>query len=265
MLPKFDGSIFCGCAGFLLLFPALLYVVAPIVVKNRLTVKAVGTIHTVLAEQLPADVAAFIGATVQTLAPLGFRAVLSAREEDMTPGVTCYILVFVNAATGDTAMAQFAISSLPRGPQRVPTIMFSTKFPDGSSVITTTFSEPIYPPDPRVAAISLPDLRDATLLWEIHRRRRERLAPGAIGVPVPQGREIQALADENAKLLARVAAAGYLTLDADGERYRPTWKGACLMSWKLLPPLRQLRRARRRARARAELRELSIDLSPARN
>ena len=259
MLQDFDSGIVFTAASVLLLLPAVLYIVGPVVIRYRHTMKSVGTLHPVMAEQVPADVAAFIGGTVHEVAPLGFRPVLNVREEDLTPGVYEYTLLFVNQGTGDTAMALFTISSFAHFQQRLPTITLSTKFADGTSVVTTTFGDSLFPRDPRVRGLSLPKLRNTPLLVEIHRRRRARVAPGVAAVLPPPGEELRALIEEHAQALARIASAGYLAFDARRQRYRLTWKGAYLMTWKLLPPVRQLIRARRRAGARTELRELGID------
>jgi hypothetical protein len=51
---------------------------------------------------------------------------------------------------------------------------------------------------------------------------------------------------------------GYFWLDRTANAYRPTWKGAAMMCWKLLPPMSTLRHARIRRRAAQLLAELGL-------
>ena len=50
---------------------------------------------------------------------------------------------------------------------------------------------------------------------------------------------------------------GYWWRDEDSRVYRPTWKGAVLMTLRSLPPLRQLIRRRRERRASAVTRAIA--------
>jgi hypothetical protein len=53
---------------------------------------------------------------------------------------------------------------------------------------------------------------------------------------------------------ARFKECGYFYLDPEADCYRPTWKGAVLLTWKLLWPVSAIRRARIRRHAEALLR-----------
>jgi hypothetical protein len=64
---------------------------------------------------------------------------------------------------------------------------------------------------------------------------------------------------------AEVIGPGYMYLSPADKMYRPTWKGAFLMTWPLMWPMTVLRRAARDRRARRLLAELEGDggkLSP---
>jgi hypothetical protein len=56
--------------------------------------------------------------------------------------------------------------------------------------------------------------------------------------------------------LEDAARAGYMALSPDGETYRPTWKGAFLMTWKQLWPAKGILRAARDRTARRLIAEL---------
>jgi hypothetical protein len=49
---------------------------------------------------------------------------------------------------------------------------------------------------------------------------------------------------------------GYFIRDEAGLTYRPTWKSACLMTWRLCWPIKQILAALKRARTERLLREL---------
>jgi hypothetical protein len=80
----------------------------------------------------------------------------------------------------------------------------------------------------------------------------KRLAVGADPVAyLIEGRE---------RILAHHVATGYYYLDEARDIYRPTWKGAVLMTWRLLWPIRPLYRAWRRRPTHAFLRERGLHL-----
>ena len=52
--------------------------------------------------------------------------------------------------------------------------------------------------------------------------------------------------------------AGYVYVDPGTGAYRPTWKGAALMTWRLLWPMKTIARARLRRRASALVAALNV-------
>jgi uncharacterized protein DUF4253 len=73
------------------------------------------------------------------------------------------------------------------------------------------------------------------------------------------------LAAAMARELRQQVDTGYFWLDSTLDAYRPTWKGAWLMCWKLLQPFRDFGEWRSDQRAKALLRELNLegdDVSP---
>ena len=67
------------------------------------------------------------------------------------------------------------------------------------------------------------------------------------------------LAAAMARELRQQVDTGYFWLDTAADAYRPTWKGAWLMCWKLLQPFRDFGEWRSDRRASALLRELNLD------
>jgi uncharacterized protein DUF4253 len=67
------------------------------------------------------------------------------------------------------------------------------------------------------------------------------------------------LAAAMSRELRQQVGTGYFRLDSAADVYRPTWKGAWLMCWKLLQPFRDIREWLSDQRARALLRELGLE------
>jgi hypothetical protein len=121
-----------------------------------------------------------------------------------------------------------------------------------------TFNSPVVvglPSPPGVTAAWLPELRDAAALCRVHAHLRD--AVGGAGERVgPDPARI--LRDRSVRSLAAWVAAGYYAPDEAHGVVRPTWKGAILITWRLLWPIRPLYRASRRRATRRLLDRLGI-------
>jgi hypothetical protein len=114
-----------------------------------------------------------------------------------------------------------------------------------------------------VDALVLPNARNPAAVWDVHRRRRARLRKvdnETMPLPGDDG-WIDEMLKEHARTMDHMVAAGYYMLDDDAGVYRKTWKGAYLMTWKLLPPVKQVRQLMKRIRAGIEVRRLGVDLA----
>jgi hypothetical protein len=73
---------------------------------------------------------------------------------------------------------------------------------------------------------------------------------GVYGYLPPEGDEIHALSTSFTKTLMRQVEFGYLYLDEAANVFRPTVKGAILMTWKIAWPTGMIKRALIRRKAR---------------
>lgn len=64
--------------------------------------------------------------------------------------------------------------------------------------------------------------------------------------------------NERAKTYSRWQAAGYYSFDETAGSYTPTFKGAYLMTWKVLPPFKQLQQIKSWLRTDRIIRELGF-------
>jgi hypothetical protein len=245
------GSTYGGTAGSiasLALVLAAPYWLGPIAVRltNR---QLVPEFETLLPEEftaLPAELTAFFYEAESALQPLGFEPVAWLREPRLTPGFTAWSVLFFNRASRDRA---FALGMNP-GPSAAikaprPSLAFGTRFGDGRFVETSNADNlNPFPRVPKYELMNLPEVRDAAALFRHHVRRLGHA--GDKQLPVP-GQEVRQLAESVRETYQKQVRTGYLWWDARAKAFRPTWKGALLMTWKMLPPMSALAR---RTRAR---------------
>ena len=244
----------------LLLWVVVVYVMLPVVVKFSQSLRAVENYETIGRHQLPPEALGFMDRRVWELQSMGFVPVALVRDAGTTPRVTMYLVLFTNPATGDTASAAFTIGT-GIVTLRTTVVGFDTTYPNGFAVETGNFADAgAYPPDPNRNRMHVPGVDSLPVLFELHRRRRQRHGPpGAAGVLPPPGRELETVIAESQREKERLGTSGYYSLDAAAGKYRPTWKGAYLMTWRLSVPFGHLRRRAKRARGRQEMRDLGLD------
>jgi hypothetical protein len=148
------------------------------------------------------------------------------------------------------------------GRRRQHTIFFQTRFEDGTDVGVGNNALTVGLPSlPETTYVWVPEVRDPRRLYRVHEQVRDGLGAGKQRLPIgPDPADFLEVARE--RILAHYVATGYFFLDAARCAYRPTWKGAVLMSWRLLWPIRPLYRAWRRRPSRKLLRELGVSLDP---
>lgn len=246
--------------GTVLALAAAAYALLPLVIKFTQYSRATSNYELIGREDLPSDVLAFMDRSVWELQPLGFVPAALVREVGAVPGVTIYVVMLPNPTTFDRCGLAFTVGDGTTG-LRTPTVTFETKFENGTTIETGNFADAgVFPRDRSYNRLNIPHLNNLALQWEIHRRRRVRHAPrNALAVLPPAGTEVQAQVQDDVREKERVRAAGYYYFDAAAGVYRPTWKGAYLMTWKLLIPVSMIRRQAKRTRARREVRELGLD------
>lgn len=244
----------------LLLWVAVAYVLLPVAVKFTGSMRAAENYEVIGRHQLPPDVVAYMDQKVWDLQSMGFVPAALVRDTGAMSNVTLYLVLFTNPATADAAAATFTIGARVVT-LRTATVGFDTTYPNGFAVETGNFADAgVYPPDPNRHRMHVPGLQSLPVLYELHRRRCLRHGPaGASGVLPAPGHELETVMAEGAREKERVRTAGYYSLDATAGKYRPTWKGAYVMTWKLSFPFGYLRRRAKRARARREMRDVGLD------
>jgi hypothetical protein len=146
------------------------------------------------------------------------------------------------------------------GTRQDVTLLFQTRFDDGTEVVTGNNRITVGLPSlPGTTYLWLSEVRDASQLYRVHDQVRDHLGLGKKRLSVGPDPAAFLTAGRN-RILAHHVETGYYYLDETHGVYRPTWKGAVLMTWRLLWPIRPFYRAWRRWPTRELLREQGLDL-----
>ncbi|HKD12416.1 MAG TPA: hypothetical protein VKE50_10085 [Thermoanaerobaculia bacterium] len=203
----------------------------------------------------PQDISRFFAIRESELKPLGFEVRGHYRVEHLTGKLDAFALMLVAPAEKIAALVM-ALRVPPGLPVRNSTALhLVTRYGDGSAIETMN-SERLRPfPPPRGRSVAqLPSVPDAPTLLRVHRmlvHARGDASPRTLRPAGANAEEDSALAVFSmTEEMKRQAEAGWIRLAEDFRFYRPTWKGAAILSWNRLWPITTVRLARLRARER---------------
>lgn len=178
-----------------------------------------------------------------------------------TTNVTIMLAYLVHRQNGDYALAVMIQNNAGTSTQMIE---FATRFvgqgslTTGNSKVAGVYFRPRQKP-----VYHFPWINDPARLYQLHQQLIQRDKPGMAKDYVKPGAEIERLCDGMRREMAEQLNPGILRLDKAGLWYRPTLKGAYLMSWKSLPPCKQIRLAlRNSSRRRIEKSLLSPMAAP---
>ena len=203
----------------------------------------------------PHEVTAFIHENLAPLIAEGFKLVGDMIRERGT--LTTRVAILQHA---DGVVGTVVVVSTSQG-NAAPMVEFTAELSGGRVFdVNNTGTPPTFAVRPGHDTYRLPQVRDPLRLYRVFQvllRRR-------FGSATLHQREIAA---DPARFLAQLydeahhwqVEAGYYRFDRKANRYRPTLKGAYLMSWGMLPPFGQLRRAAVRRKAGALLRQIGME------
>ncbi|HJT79018.1 MAG TPA: hypothetical protein VJ739_17615 [Gemmataceae bacterium] len=247
-------SAFLGViAAGLLLGYVLVAVWAPIRFRWRYWHAADPTYEPLDGDDLPPDVAGML----DVLAELDF-VFLGHWQHAGNPSATAYVTVMEGPQTRDVAK----VLEVTTATRRQVTLVFQTRFEDGTEVATTNsrLTTGLRSP-PGITAVWLPQVRDVWQLYRVHSQVRDGLGAGKERLPVGPD-PVAFLKAGSDRMFRHWLASGYYYLDEARGVYRPTWKGAVLMTWRLLRPVRPLYNAWRGRQTRKLLNALDIEVEP---
>ncbi len=203
---------------------------------------------------LPPDATRYLAEQDGPLRAAGFEPLGTLHQDGEQKRPTIYVTLYRNDRAQDLAIAAVLWF---QDQARSCHVEFSTGL-DGDALINTSNASVLaaYAPAPGRVTTQLPRMDDPARLYRVHRFLVDDLAGPSAKRRLPPEREPSAILREAVfrELLSQVET-GYFALDEAADEFRPTIKGAFLMTWGLLPPaanLRRLARDRRAARILAE-------------
>jgi hypothetical protein len=237
---------------FILCFYGILLVAAPVALRIQFRWRAKVFPRAVPFESLPASVRAFMAPRVEEFSLWGFDLVAYLKLGEMAANTQAFIALLSNPHTNEWADVSYVTSpGRARG-----YIEFVTRCAEDAQVDTNTNpTAPVLFPLPGHHVARFPQIRDVLTLYRIHRKLVQERSHGFGPMLPPPGQEIVELQRRLERYAAWQQSRGYMYLDASGENYRLTWKGAILGGWRSIWPVPLLRNGSMRIRKAAILRQ----------
>ena len=250
------------------LFLTMQYWLGPILIRftQRVPAKPAFVPFDESRHPIPADVAAALRETVAALAGEGFTVAADLFRPGSANDATTRAVLLDHPATGEQALVAALHLSTNVLTQKLCYVEVLNKFADGRSM--SVMNSPqlrVFAPVAAKVVEQLPDVRDPVRVLEVSRALMRRDYDKARRARVNyRGDPARYLSEAMVRELTQQIQTGYLWLDESAAVFRPTWKGALLMTYKLLWPIKQRRARRLRLRAASLLRKLGLD-GPERN
>jgi hypothetical protein len=183
------------------------------------------------------------------LAALGFQPVAHLFSGELGPNLRVVLTLYVNRRERETATVVHMLSELTSMTRQLHTYAeFSTEFDDGHAMNTSNSTLPAFFAEvPEKQIFRLPNLTNLQHLYQVHRALTDQRLGANKRLALP-GQEVAELIDDMKGDFAREAAFGRMALDASGEWYRPTMRGAIRSALILIWPMGMLRRMLQRRR-----------------
>ena len=246
----------------LLLFISLIlpFTVGPILVRFKSSHPASPEFEPAGVGQLPPEVADNFNSFVYAMSADGFQFVGYFRQLAYMRGVGFFLALLKNPMTSDMAYMIDIFANNGLTPMRAAQVEFCTDFSDGTEISTNNGQQPsMHKVHSEMKVFRFPEAHNLRLLYQLHSRLCASLvAPEVKRVALTDGMEVFRLAYGTVKEVRKQADFGYYYLDEKKDVFRPTLKGAYLMTWKLAWPVGALRQARMKSKARATMKSLGF-------
>jgi hypothetical protein len=205
----------------------------------------------------PPEVAAFLRDNIAALSSEQFQPVGDVvRRKDTGVRLTTRVAL-LRHSHGE--IATIAVIYSDQG-SAIPYVEFTAQLSGGRIFdVNNSSSIPVFAPRPGHDVYRFPEVRDPIRLYRIFQALLRRRFGSASLVDRDLSDPGRFLADVADKEYAAQMATGYYRFSEATRSYRPTLRGAFLMSWKMLPPFKQIAKAGIRARARRTLRDLRME------
>jgi hypothetical protein len=239
-------SILLGIAFLVVLVP---YVLGPLLIFFTLRFRCPPKVVPVdpRVHALPDQARHYLGEAYEQLAAEGFELLGTTLLPDLMPNVQTLFALYINRASSDMAMSAIIVAQGGiAGELKTSYVEFLRRFDDGVVVQTNNSRElSSFKPVPGEFTTKFWEIRDIRRLYHVHQalavRFRQRGQPVDEFDATYQGDILQYVARGVLERSFRdQLETGYLAEDANG--FRPTMKGAMIMTWKELWPIKAIRR-----------------------
>lgn len=241
---------------------ALPFVLGPLLIRFTQKMKRSPTLIAFDPDDRPAPAAvqSYLDDVEAALWSCGFEVFEHVAMPDLAPNVKAIFTLLGRPESDDLAMAVAAFGETGGlTVLRKYYVEFATDFADGFELCTNNSAdESAYCPLPHKKVLQFDRVKTAADLWRVHDRAAKEFGTGPKR-PIPA--KTAALDRLRAGMLKEntdQVAVGWLWYDEAADAFRPTWKGACLMTWKLAWPVSAYRLALRRKRSRRLLEEWDL-------
>ena len=205
----------------------------------------------------PPEVAAFLRDNIAALASEQFEQVGDLVHRKATSIKLTTRVALLRHPHG--AIATIAVVYTDQG-SALPYVEFTAVLSGGRVFdVNNSASINIFAPRPGHDVYRFPGVRDPLRLYRVFQALLRRRFGSASLVERDLSDPARFLAEVSDQEYAAQMAAGYYRFNDATRSYRPTLRGAFLMTWKMLPPFKQLAQAKIRDRARRMLRDLQIE------
>jgi len=217
-------------------------------------------------ESMPPRVRHRFADEVPKLEAVGFSVVAYLYHEGLQKSheqdSAVYMALLRNDETGDFAQLTELFVQFKHISNVVGYAAFATELPGGACISTSnTRTLSVFKPDPLRRDHKFPNVSDLRFLYRIHRALVGRDAPGRKGLLPSPGMEVPHMCESESRALMRQVECGYFYLDESRGMCRHTWKGALLMTGKLMYGVRDVRAALRDRRASKTLKSLGLKVA----
>jgi hypothetical protein len=240
-------------AGYLFI---AMYLIAPLKVRRQQIQPMVVSFTPILLQQVPVEVASAFVAAQQLLQRSGFQHLGTVTRDVERTGQSSYASVWIHPVRKESSQLLGVLTPKAAvGVKVVTLVTFRAEFSDETAIVTSNSSSPgSFPPDPRIRPIRCPGMKDIALLHRFHQERVRR-SVGKRTAVLPHLETVAGRLEwEHTHTYERLVNAGYFRLHESTWQYVPTFRGAYFMTYRLLPPFRQIQKFMRDQNANRELR-----------
>lgn len=225
----------------ILLYIAVLYVVTPMIIKYKHFYKRFGEPQRLFPHAFPTEISNYFIRIETELAALGFTSKVYFKDSGRTNNSTTYYSLCINYATQEYAIVAFVTVKNSLVKKSFPLIFINTEYQGGTKVITHNSSQPrVFKKRENRKVRHIPNCQNIGLLYQIHQQYVNEIGISEGRVLPPEGKEEFYFYNQSVEEFDAQIRAGYYYYDPKANEYRLTFKGAYIVGWKLIWPIKQL-------------------------